>query len=115
MKKEPNFFTTPRSENRCGNRRSKSLSRANAAVYTIGSLLLAYHSADTSTVVPILHTIITSGNLNTDPKLKKLTDSSVSFKQIAPCLYIQGWVTMGKICLADGKLAKRYLPLFVQV
>lgn len=114
-KKEPNFFTPPLSRNRRGNQQSKSLSRANAAVYTIGSLVLACPSADTSTIVPMLHTIITSGNLNTDPKLKKLTDSSVSFKQIAPSLYIQGWVTMGKICLADGKLAKGYIPLFVQV
>ncbi|OWM71236.1 condensin-2 complex subunit D3 [Punica granatum] len=112
--KEPNFFTPPRSKNRSSRRQTKSLSRATNAVYTIGSLLLACPSADTSTIIPTLHTIITSGNLNTDPKLKKLTSSSVSFKQIAPSLYIQAWVTMGKICLADGKLAKRYIPLFMQ-
>ncbi|GJX66493.1 condensin-2 complex subunit D3 [Tanacetum coccineum] len=32
----------------------------------------------------------------------------------APSLYIQAWLTTGKICLADDKLAKRYIPLFVQ-
>ncbi|KAK4742661.1 hypothetical protein SAY87_000662 [Trapa incisa] len=112
VNKEQNFKTTW-SEGRSGSRRSKLLSRAYAAVYTIGSVVLACPSADTCTVVPMLHAIITSGNSNADLKLK-LAKSSVSFKQIAPSLYIQGWVTMGKICLADGKLAKRYIPLFVQ-
>ncbi|KAJ6430909.1 hypothetical protein OIU84_018420 [Salix udensis] len=69
-------------------------------------------ATDTSTIIPLLHTIITSGN--SDPKLSKLPGLQVYLKQTAPSLYIQAWLTMGKICLADEELAKRYIPLFVQ-
>lgn len=81
------------------------------AVHTIGSLVIICPSANVSTIVPILHTMITSG---TNTRSKKPADPSISIKQTAPSLYIQAWVTMGKICLTDGKLAKRYIPLFVQ-
>ncbi|KAK8593030.1 hypothetical protein V6N12_045119 [Hibiscus sabdariffa] len=33
----------------------------------------------------------------------------------APFLYTEAWLTLGKCCLVDGKLAKSYIPLFVQV
>ena len=92
---------------------AKSLSQVVTAVYTIGSLVIHCPSADMSTIIPLLHTIITSGN--PDPKLNKLLGPRVSFRQAAPSLYIQAWLALGKICLADGKLAKRYIPLFVQV
>ncbi|KAF3623766.1 hypothetical protein T459_31367 [Capsicum annuum] len=82
------------------------------AVHTIGSLVIICPSANVSTIVPILHTMITSGTSNT--RAKKPAGPSISIKQIAPSLYIQSWLTMGKICLTDGKLAKRYIPLFVQ-
>lgn len=107
---------TPPSGTRKGNRSSTTMSRllaqAIAAVYTIGSLVIVCPSADLKAIVPTLHNIITSGI--SDLKLKKLSGMSVSVKQTAPSLYIQAWLTMGKICLADGKLAKRYMPLFVQ-
>ena len=92
---------------------SNSLTQAITAVYTIGSLIIVCPSADMSTVVPILHTIITSGS--SDPKLNQLPGPRTSLKQAAPSFYIQGWLTMGKLCLVDGKLAKSYIPLFVQV
>ncbi|KAI3469376.1 hypothetical protein Pfo_026039 [Paulownia fortunei] len=91
---------------------SKLLAQAITAVYTIGSLVIVCPSANLKTIVPAIHTIITSGN--SDPKSRKLPGPVVSVKQNAPSLYLQAWLTMGKICLADGKLAKRYLPLFVQ-
>ncbi|KAI3691568.1 hypothetical protein L6452_31364 [Arctium lappa] len=107
---------TPPSGTRKGNRSSTTMSRllaqAIAAVYTIGSLVIVCPSADLKAIIPTLHNIITSGI--SDPKLKKLSGMSVSVKQMAPSLYIQAWLTMGKICLADGKLTKRYMPLFVQ-
>ncbi|KAM0962714.1 uncharacterized protein LOC126606320 [Malus sylvestris] len=109
------FFTPPRSETRKGKRvlaMSRSLSKAVTAVYTIGSVVIIYPSADMTTVIPLLYTIITSGN--PDPKVNKLTGPEVSLKQTAPSLYIQAWLTLGKICLADGKIAKSYIPLFVQ-
>lgn len=114
--KESNFFTPPRSGSQRGRKSvalSKSLSQAITAIYTMGSLVVVCPSADMSAVVPLLHTIITSGS--SDPKLNKLLGSATSLKQTAPSLYIQGWLTMGKLCLADGKLAKSYMPLFVQV
>lgn len=115
--KEGNSLFTPPSRTRKGNRSSTTmsrlLSRAITAVYTIGSLVIVCPSADLKAIVPILHNIITSGI--PDPKLKKSSGVLLSFKQTAPSLYIQAWLTMGKICLADGKLAKRYIPLFVQV
>ncbi|XP_024978621.1 condensin-2 complex subunit D3 [Cynara cardunculus var. scolymus] len=107
---------TPPSGTRKGDRSSTTMSRllaqAISAVYTIGSLVIVCPSADLKAIIPTLHNIITSGV--SDPKLKKLSGMSMSVKQTAPSLYIQAWLTMGKICLADGKLAKRYMPLFVQ-
>lgn len=109
-------FLTPPSGRRRGKKEgstSKSMLQAVTAVFTIGSLVLICSSADLQGITPLLHTIITSGN--SGPKPKKLADITVSVKEVAPSLYIQSWVTMGKICLIDGKLAKSYIPLFVQV
>ncbi|KAK1256780.1 hypothetical protein QJS04_geneDACA024644 [Acorus gramineus] len=91
---------------------SQSPLQALIAVFTIGSLILVSPSADLKGIIPLLHTIITSGN--SESKTKKLSGMTVSVKQIAPSLYIQSWVTLGKICLVDGKIAKLYIPLFVQ-
>ncbi|KAL3626522.1 hypothetical protein CASFOL_030071 [Castilleja foliolosa] len=91
---------------------SKLLAKAIIAVYTIGSLVVICPSVDLKTIVPAIHTIITSKS--SDSNSGKLPGPVVPIKQIAPSLYVQAWVAMGKICLADGKLAKRYLPLFVQ-
>lgn len=113
---QSSFFTPPRSGSRRGRKSfafSNSLSQAITAIYTIGSLVIVCPSADMSAVVPLLHTIITSGS--SDPKLNKLLGPRSSLKKTAPSLYIQGWLAMGKLCLADGKLAKSYMPLFVQV
>ncbi|KAF6161668.1 hypothetical protein GIB67_041776 [Kingdonia uniflora] len=110
------FLTPPRSTGPVKGKReeteAKLLFEAVTAVYTVGSLVLVSPSADLKGIIPVLHTIITSGN--TESKLKKLPGSAVHVKQMAPSLYIQSWLTMGKICLADGNLAKRYIPLFVQ-
>ncbi|CAL5395681.1 unnamed protein product [Camellia sinensis] len=114
--KDSTFFTPPRSGSKKGKRAESAmcrlLSQAITAVYTIGSLVIVCPRADLKAIIPVLHTIITSGS--SDPKLTKLPGPAVSIKQTAPSLYIQAWLTMGKICLADGKLAKRYIPLFVQ-
>ncbi|XP_047976325.1 condensin-2 complex subunit D3 [Salvia hispanica] len=91
---------------------SKSLAQAIVAIYTIGSLVIVCPSASLKDLVPTVHTIITSGS--SDPKSSKLPTPAVSVKQLAPSLYVHAWLAMGKICLADGKLAKRYIPLFVQ-
>lgn len=112
---ESEFFTPPRSRIRKGRKSigmCKSLLKTITAVYTIGSLVIVFPSADMSTIVPLLHTIITSGN--SGPKLNK-PGLATSLQQEAPSVYIQGWLAMGKLCLADGKLAKNYIPLFVQV
>ncbi|KAK7289931.1 hypothetical protein RIF29_03976 [Crotalaria pallida] len=112
---ESSFFTPPRTGGRKSRKSvamSKSNSKAITAIYTIGSLVIVCPSADISTVVPLLHTIITSGS--SGPKLNNLPGPSASLQQNAPSFYIQGWLTMGKLCLADGKLAKNYIPLFVQ-
>ncbi|GAV74919.1 Cnd1 domain-containing protein [Cephalotus follicularis] len=113
--KDRTFFTPPKSGSQKGKRavtKSRLLSAAVTAVYTIGSLVIVCPSVDKNTVIPTLHTIITSGN--SDPKLNKFPGPTVSLKQTAPSLYVQAWLTMGKVCLADEKLAKRYIPLFVQ-
>ncbi|XP_015899874.3 uncharacterized protein LOC107433135 [Ziziphus jujuba] len=109
------IFSTPRSGTKKSKKAkalSRSLSRAVIAVYTIGSVVMICPSADTRTIIPLLHTVITSGN--SDPKLKRLPGSTESLRQKAPLLYNHAWLTLGKICLADEKLAKRYIPLFVQ-
>ncbi|KAL7104932.1 hypothetical protein ACP275_07G013100 [Erythranthe tilingii] len=104
--------TVRRKEPRMSDTVSKLLANTIIAVYTIGSLVIICPSANLETIVPAIHAIITSGN--SDPKSRKQTGPVVRVKQIAPSLYLQAWLAMGKICLADGKLAKRYLPLFVQ-
>lgn len=109
---QDSFFTPPRSGTRKG-RKSRALCKAVTAIYTVGSLVIVCPSADMSNVVPLLHTIITSAS--SGPKLNKLPGPSTSLQQEAPSFYIQGWLAMGKLCLADGKLAKNYIPLFVQV
>ncbi|KAK2645835.1 hypothetical protein Ddye_021030 [Dipteronia dyeriana] len=110
--KDSNLFTPPPRSTRKGKKAAKSLSEAVTAVYTIGSLVIICPTVDMNSITSLLHTIITSGN--SDPKLNKLPGPTVSLKQTAPSLYIQAWLTMGKLCLADDNLAKRYIPLFVQ-
>lgn len=92
---------------------SKLLTQATIAMCTIGSLVIVCPSANFKSVVPVIHTIITSGI--SDSKSSKLPGSAAPVNDRAPSLFIQAWLTMGKICLADSKLAKRYLPLFVQL
>ncbi|KAL6519821.1 hypothetical protein OROMI_032715 [Orobanche minor] len=112
--KENVFLTPPATASRKAPKTadSKLLTRAIIAVYTIGSLVIACPWADLKNIVPAIHTIITSRS--PDSKSSKLPGSVVNIKQIPTSLYVQAWLTMGKICLADGKLAKRYLPVFVQ-
>ncbi|KAK8958347.1 hypothetical protein KSP40_PGU012653 [Platanthera guangdongensis] len=108
-------FLTPPSGKRKGKDEvtsSKLLSQAITAVFTIGSVVLIFPSADLHGILPLLHTMITSAKPGTE--ITKLVGLSVSLKEMSPSLYIQSWVTMGKICLVDDKLAKRYIPLFVQ-
>lgn len=110
------FFTPPISGSKMGKRAitmSKSLSKVVTAVYTIGSLVIICPSADMRSIIDLLYTIITSEN--SDPKVNKVASSTISLKQTAPSLYIQAWLTLGKICLTDEKTAKKYIPLFVQV
>lgn len=92
---------------------SKSTSEAVIAVFTVGSLVLACPTVNVKDITPLLHTIITSGN--SEPRPNNLVGGTISFKELAPSLYIQSWVTMEKICLVDDKVAKKYIPIFVQV
>ncbi|XP_040385853.1 condensin-2 complex subunit D3 [Oryza brachyantha] len=110
----PKFFTplSGKLKGRKDTSAPKSMSQAVTAVFTLGSLILACPIASVQNVIPLLHTIITSGNA--EPRPKNLAGGAVSFKDLAPSLYIQSWDTMAKICLVDDKLAKRYIPLFVQ-
>ncbi|KAK9099343.1 hypothetical protein Syun_026388 [Stephania yunnanensis] len=115
LSKASAFLTPPKSTS--GNEKktensSTLLLQAVTAVYTIGSVVMVCPQVDLKGVNPVLHTIITSDS--SDTNMKKLPRPPVSLKQNAPSLYIQSWVTMGKICLGDGKLAKSYIPLFVQ-
>ncbi|KAL5206634.1 hypothetical protein ABZP36_034843 [Zizania latifolia] len=107
-----NFFTPLSGKVKGRKETSKSMSQAVIAIFTVGSLILACPTANVQSVIPLLHTIITSGN--SEPRPKNLAGGAVSFKELAPSLYIQSWDTMAKICLVDDKLAKRYIPLFVQ-
>lgn len=110
-----NTLLTPPQTSRKGSRAtdSKLLAQAIVAIYTIGSLVIICPSASLKDLVPTIHTIITSGS--SDPKSSNLPNPAASVKQFAPSLYLHSWLAMGKICLAEEKLAKRYIPLFVQV
>ncbi|CAN6468839.1 unnamed protein product [Victoria cruziana] len=115
-----NDFLTParcskskrKGKRQTGTSSSTTPSQAVTAVFTIGSLILVCPSADLKGVIPLLQTIITSDCSEQRPK--NFAGLNFSREQISSSLYIQAWVTMGKICLADDKLAKRYIPLFVQ-
>lgn len=110
-------FLTPPTQSSMSHRTeaamSELLSRAISAVYTIGSIVLICPSVKINAVVPMLHKIITSGRSGSDSDKKPRP--AVSIEETAPALYFQAWLAMGKICLADEKLAKRYIPLFVEV
>ncbi|KAL9232809.1 hypothetical protein vseg_007874 [Gypsophila vaccaria] len=113
--KENTFLTPPTTKLKKGKSEftsSRLPCQASTAIYTIGSLVIICPSLEVKGVVPILHSMITSGN--DEPRSNKLPGSRLLLKKKAPSLYIQAWLTMGKICLADEKLAKRYIPLFVQ-
>ncbi|EES17167.1 condensin-2 complex subunit D3 [Sorghum bicolor] len=108
-------FVTPMTGKRKGTKQTsalKSTSQAVVAVFTVGSLILACPTADVKDVTPLLHTIVTSGS--SEPRPKNLVGGTISFKELAPSLYIQSWDTLAKICLVDDKVAKRYIPIFVQ-
>ncbi|CAD6269901.1 unnamed protein product [Miscanthus lutarioriparius] len=108
-------FVTPMTGKRKGTKQtsaSKSTLRAVVAVFTVGSLILACPTADVKDITPLLHTIVTSGS--SEPRPKNLVGGTISFKELAPSLYIQTWDTLAKICLVDDKVAKRYIPIFVQ-
>ncbi|KAF3774527.1 Condensin-2 complex subunit D3 [Nymphaea thermarum] len=118
--KDTNNFQTPsrcskskrKGKRHTGTSSSTAPSQAATAVFTVGSLILVCPSADLKGIIPLLQTIITSGCSEQRPK--DIACLNFSSEQISPSLYIQAWVTMGKVCLADDKLAKRYIPLFVQ-
>ncbi|KAL5701283.1 hypothetical protein ACHQM5_026634 [Ranunculus cassubicifolius] len=113
--KGSSFVTPARRSGRKGKKKittSKSFLQAVTAVYTVGSVVIVCPSAELKGIIPVLHTIITSGS--SDSKRKKMPVPPVSIKSLSPSLYTQSWLTMGKICLADENLAKRYIPLFVQ-
>ena len=78
------------------------ITSSNSSLYN-WILVIICQSADVNAITPLLHTIITSGN--SDPKLNKLPGPTVSPKPTVPSLYIQAWLTMGKIFIVGGKLA----------
>ncbi|KAF3330248.1 condensin-2 complex subunit D3 [Carex littledalei] len=109
-------FATPQSSSRTKGKKTKSpdtMSQAVVAVFTVGSVVIVCPTVNMQGIIPLLHTIITSGS-NNEPILRKLSATSASFEVVAPSLYVQSWSTMAKICLVDDKTAKRYIPLFVQ-
>lgn len=111
--KESTLLTPQTSKKESKTAQSKLLAQAIVAIYTIGSLVIFCPSASLNDLLPIIHTVITSRS--SDPKSSNLPLPTVPVKQFDPSLYAHAWLAMGKICLADGKLAKRYIPLFVQV
>ena len=108
--KNASNFQTPLTEKKKERIMSSSLSKAVVAVFTVGSMSLVCPNADLQGCIPKLSSIIIP-----DQKKKELSTLSATVREMAPSLYTQSWVTMGKMCLVDDKLAKRYIPLFVQV
>ncbi|XP_078175740.1 binding protein isoform X2 [Carex rostrata] len=114
--KKQGDFATPQSSSRTKGKKTKSpdtMSQAVVAVFTVGSVVIVCPTVNIQGIIPLLHTIITSGS-NNEPILRKLSATSASFEVVAPSLYVQSWSTMAKICLVDDKIAKLYIPLFVQ-
>lgn len=104
---------TPPTNNLTDKTKATAFQMAIIAVYTIGCLVIVCPFTDLSAIVPLIYSIISSGK--SDPKVNKFPTPRICFKQASPSLYTQAWLTMGKICLADVKYAKTYIPLFVQV
>ncbi|KAH9315030.1 hypothetical protein KI387_023657, partial [Taxus chinensis] len=82
------------------------------AIFTIGALVLVCPTAKLGRLVTLLQAMVTSKASSVEGT--KHRGASVLPKQVAPAVYTQSWVTMGKICLADDKLAKSCIPLFLQ-
>lgn len=82
------------------------------AIFTVGALVLVCPTAKLGRLVTLLQAVVTSkGSSAGGTKHGRI---SLLPKQVAPAVYTQSWVTLGKICLADDKLAKSCIPLFVQ-
>ncbi|KAJ4785905.1 Condensin-2 complex subunit D3 [Rhynchospora pubera] len=119
--KKQSDFMTPQSGSRTKGTQTKSpsvsapdiMQQAVTAVFTVGSIVIVSPTVGLQGLIPLLHTIITSES-NNEPRLRRLSATTVTFKVVAPSLYVQSWATMAKICIADDKTAKRYIPLFVQ-
>ncbi|XP_024534743.1 condensin-2 complex subunit D3 [Selaginella moellendorffii] len=81
-------------------RRVEPSSQIVTAVFTVGAIALVCPAANTGSITLLLQELVaesTDGNLLRDPAVSAQT-----------------WLTLGKLCLADDKLAKRLIPLFVQ-
>jgi len=83
------------------------------AIFTVGALVLVCPTAKLGRLVTLLQAMVTSKGSSAGGE--KHGRISLLPKQVAPAVYTQAWVTLGKICLADDKLAKSCIPLFVQV
>jgi condensin-2 complex subunit D3 len=82
------------------------------AIFTVGALVLVCPTAKLGRLVTLLQAMVTSKGSSAGGE--KHGRISLLPKQVAPAVYTQAWVTLGKICLADDKLAKSCIPLFVQ-
>ena len=82
------------------------------AIFKVGALVLVCPTTKLGRLVTLLQAMVTSkGSSAGGAKHGRM---SLLPKQVAPAVYTQSWVTLGKICLADDKLAKFCIPLFVQ-
>ncbi|TYJ15397.1 hypothetical protein E1A91_A10G181200v1 [Gossypium mustelinum] len=104
------FFTPPRSGSRKGKqaaRASRLLSKTVTAVYTVGSLVVVCPAADVSSIVPLLYTVVTSGN--SDPKLNKLPGPKELEKSDCAALCNNLVVMMADFCVRYTALVDCYI------
>ena len=81
------------------------------AIFKVGALVLVCPTTKLGRLVTLLQAMVTSkGSSAGSAKHGRM---SLLPKQVAPAVYTQSWVTLGKICLADDKLAKFCIPVFV--
>ncbi|KAJ7543820.1 hypothetical protein O6H91_09G053500 [Diphasiastrum complanatum] len=84
------------------------------AIFTVGALVLVAPTVKTGNLVTLLQTLVTPKEDLRTGQCSHNSDRPSVFENLTPAVHAQTWITLGKLCLADDKLAKRLIPLFVQ-
>lgn len=92
-----------------------SATQLETVVFTVGALALVCPRVKDARVVTLVQTLITTAKRVIGRTRGGEAQRLLIREKVTPEVYVHLWVALGKLCLADDSLAKRCIPLFVQV